>query len=70
MGGWVWSVGKGAGLAPPGGDSDAEKPDSVRGEEHGTPLTYGNERPYLKDLLICRPELAPELLEALRQAVV
>jgi 3'(2'), 5'-bisphosphate nucleotidase len=34
----------------------------------GAPLTYGNERPYVKDLLICRPELAPGLLEALRQA--
>jgi len=31
----------------------------------GSPLTYNNENPYLPDLLICRPELADRLLEAI-----
>lgn len=30
----------------------------------GSPLLYNNEDPYLPDLLICRPELAERLLEA------
>ncbi|MGI8692963.1 MAG: 3'(2'),5'-bisphosphate nucleotidase CysQ [Geodermatophilaceae bacterium] len=30
----------------------------------GSPLMYNNEDPYLPDLLICRPELAGRLLEA------
>ncbi|MBA2390935.1 MAG: 3'(2'),5'-bisphosphate nucleotidase CysQ [Geodermatophilaceae bacterium] len=30
----------------------------------GSPLTYNNEDPYLPDLLICRPELAARMLEA------
>jgi 3'(2'), 5'-bisphosphate nucleotidase len=29
----------------------------------GTPLEYNQEKPYLPDLLICRPELAAELLQ-------
>ncbi len=31
----------------------------------GSPLRYNNENPYLPDLLICRPELAAALLEAI-----
>jgi 3'(2'), 5'-bisphosphate nucleotidase len=34
----------------------------------GSPLTYNNEHPYLPDLLICRPELADDLLEAIAAA--
>jgi 3'(2'), 5'-bisphosphate nucleotidase len=29
----------------------------------GSPLEYNQEKPYLPDLLICRPELAAELLQ-------
>lgn len=32
----------------------------------GSPLLYNRENPYLPDLLICRPELAPAVLEAYR----
>lgn len=32
----------------------------------GSPLRYNRERPFVPDLLICRPDLAPPLLEALR----
>jgi 3'(2'), 5'-bisphosphate nucleotidase len=32
----------------------------------GTPIAYNRERPVVPDLLICRPELAPPALEALR----
>jgi 3'(2'), 5'-bisphosphate nucleotidase len=32
----------------------------------GSPLIYNQPDPYLPDLLICRPELADEVLEALR----
>lgn len=35
----------------------------------GGPLRYGNQHPYVEDLLVCRPELAPVLLSALREAV-
>lgn len=35
----------------------------------GTPLSYGNRNPYVPDLLVCRPSLAPMLLSALREAV-
>ncbi len=31
----------------------------------GSPLTYNNAHPYLPDLLICRPEIAAELLDAI-----
>ena len=34
----------------------------------GTPLTYNNADPYLPDLLMCRPELADVLLDAIRTA--
>jgi 3'(2'), 5'-bisphosphate nucleotidase len=34
----------------------------------GSPLTYNNEHPYLPDLLICRPELADDLLHAISAA--
>jgi len=34
----------------------------------GSPLTYNNEHPYLPDLLICRPELADDLLTAIATA--
>jgi 3'(2'), 5'-bisphosphate nucleotidase len=33
----------------------------------GTPLLYNNEDPYLPDLLICRPEWAEPVLDALRE---
>jgi 3'(2'), 5'-bisphosphate nucleotidase len=33
----------------------------------GTPLIYNNEDPYLPDLLICRPEWAAPVLDALRE---
>jgi 3'(2'), 5'-bisphosphate nucleotidase len=32
----------------------------------GRPLVYNNENPYLPDLLICRPELAGDVLAALQ----
>jgi 3'(2'), 5'-bisphosphate nucleotidase len=32
----------------------------------GTPLIYNRPDPWLPDLLICRPELAPRVLAALR----
>jgi len=35
----------------------------------GTPLTYNNANVYLPDLLICRPELADQLLEAVAAEV-
>jgi 3'(2'), 5'-bisphosphate nucleotidase len=35
----------------------------------GSPLVYNSERPYLPDLLICRPDLADPLLAALRTAL-
>jgi 3'(2'), 5'-bisphosphate nucleotidase len=35
----------------------------------GSPLVYNSERPYLPDLLVCRPELADPLLAALRTAL-
>jgi 3'(2'), 5'-bisphosphate nucleotidase len=35
----------------------------------GSPLVYNSERPYLPDLLVCRPELAEPLLAALRTAL-
>lgn len=31
----------------------------------GSPLTYNNANPYLPDLLVCRPELASEVLDVL-----
>ncbi len=31
----------------------------------GSPLTYNNENPYLPDLLICQPHLAPRIMAAL-----
>lgn len=31
----------------------------------GAPLVYNNENPYLPDLVICRPEVADEILEAI-----
>ncbi len=34
----------------------------------GSALVYNNENPYLPDLLICRPELAEQLLEAVARA--
>ncbi len=34
----------------------------------GSPLVYNNENPYLPDLLICRPELADEMLAAIAAA--
>jgi 3'(2'), 5'-bisphosphate nucleotidase len=34
----------------------------------GGPLVYNNENPYLPDLLICRPELAASMLEAIANA--
>lgn len=34
----------------------------------GSPLVYNEENPWLPDLLICRPELADELLSALAEA--
>lgn len=34
----------------------------------GTPLRYNSAHPYLPDLLICRPELGPRLLDALARA--
>jgi len=34
----------------------------------GNPLRYNNRNPYVPDLLICRPELAAPLLEAVRAA--
>ncbi|WP_299565878.1 3'(2'),5'-bisphosphate nucleotidase CysQ [uncultured Mycolicibacterium sp.] len=34
----------------------------------GSPLVYNRPDPYLPDLLMCRPELADTLLEAIRQA--
>ena len=30
----------------------------------GSPLTYNNKDTYLPDILICRPELADDMLEA------
>jgi 3'(2'), 5'-bisphosphate nucleotidase len=47
------AVAKGAGLHASRGD--------------GSPLVYNNERPFVPDLLICRPELAGPALEALRR---
>lgn len=35
----------------------------------GSPLRYNQPDPYLPDLLMCRPEVAPPLLAAIRQAV-
>src|SRR5690606_22187003 len=34
----------------------------------GSPLRYNNPEPYLPDLLICRPELAAAVLEAVARA--
>lgn len=34
----------------------------------GSPLIYNSEHPYLPDLLICRPELADALLDAIKTA--
>lgn len=34
----------------------------------GSPLIYNRPDPYLPDLLMCRPELAPVLLEAIHSA--
>ena len=34
----------------------------------GSPLVYNSAHPYLPDLLICRPDLAPSLLEAISAA--
>ena len=34
----------------------------------GAPLVYNRRDPYLPDLLMCRPELAPLLLEEIRAA--
>lgn len=36
----------------------------------GSPLVYNNENPYLPDLLICRPELAEQMLAAIAAAPV
>ena len=33
----------------------------------GTPLVYNNEDPYLPDLVVCRPEVAEEVLSAIRE---
>lgn len=35
----------------------------------GSPLRYNRPEPYLPDLLMCRPDVAPALLEAIRQAI-
>lgn len=35
----------------------------------GSPLRYNRPEPYLPDLLMCRPEVAPLLLDAVRQAL-
>jgi len=35
----------------------------------GSPLRYNNADPWLPDLLICRPELAGRLIDALRELV-
>ncbi len=34
----------------------------------GSPLLYNRPDPYLPDLLMCRPELAEQLLDAIRSA--
>ena len=34
----------------------------------GSPMLYNREDPYLPDLLMCRPELADVLLDAIRAA--
>ena len=34
----------------------------------GSPLEYNSEHPYLPDLLVCRPELAAPLLDAISRA--
>ncbi len=34
----------------------------------GSPLTYNEDHPYLPDLVLCRPELADALLQAIRRA--
>lgn len=34
----------------------------------GSPMRYNNRNPYLPDLLICRPELAPEIFDALEKS--
>ncbi|OLR90833.1 3'(2'),5'-bisphosphate nucleotidase CysQ [Actinokineospora bangkokensis] len=36
----------------------------------GSPLLYNQPHPYLPDLVICRPELAAKILDALRSALV
>lgn len=33
----------------------------------GTPLVYNNENPYLPDLVVCRPEVAPAILGAIAE---
>jgi 3'(2'), 5'-bisphosphate nucleotidase len=36
----------------------------------GSPLLYNRPDPYLPDLLMCRPEVAPVLLDAMRRTVL
>jgi 3'(2'), 5'-bisphosphate nucleotidase len=35
----------------------------------GSPLRYNNADPYLPDLLVCRPDLAAQVMEVLRSPV-
>ena len=36
----------------------------------GSPLVYNQPDPYLPDLLVCRPELADQVLDAIARATV
>jgi 3'(2'), 5'-bisphosphate nucleotidase len=57
---WEWDSAAPVGVAVAGG-LHASRID-------GSPLRYNMPRPYLPDLLICRPELAGELLAAIAEA--
>ena len=57
---WEWDS------AAPGGVIQAAGMHASRLD--GSPLLYNREDPYLPDLLMCRPELADVLLDAIRAA--
>jgi 3'(2'), 5'-bisphosphate nucleotidase len=54
---WEWDSAAPVGVALAGG-LHASRID-------GSPLLYNSEHPYLPDLLICRPDLTPDLLQAI-----